>query len=304
VPVPRGGPTLQNRFDGMLSAGQFDLLLQEAGRFFASIEQGAEAADPDETAHVALRACQAACARSNWGKAVSWADRGLQAAAPGTEDGAMLHFLAGTALMYTGDLLRAERELRRFLQAVRTSSGLRRFLGDALYNLAHLMRCLGRHEHELSTFGEAAAAYMAQGRGHRVATCEYDMGWCLLLQGQIAAAVPHLSAAGQLLDAGSDPEGMVDLQTARALLHHLRQENAEAGAICQRLLGGAELPCRQRADLLWLQGLLALAEGDRRQAARLAAEACDVAAEDWWPPQMERLSAFHHKVSAGKAPVG
>jgi tetratricopeptide (TPR) repeat protein len=292
----------------MLSAGQFDLVLSEAAHFFADAEKAGEDGPENreftaQRIHVALRACQAAGALGKWGKAASWADRGLALAAEETEDTAMLRFALGTALMYTGDLLRAGRELERFRKAA-SAPALRRFLPDALYNLGHLMRLMQRLDDELRYFAQAARAYAEAGRRYRAVACEGDIAWSLLLAGRAAEAEPHLEAAETRINVSEDPGTAVDLQLARALFCQMTGDVAEASDTCKALLAGIELPPRQRAEALWLSAVMAWGAGDRHRALTLINEACDTATEDWWPPQMTRLSAFQQQVLAGRAPVG
>lgn len=287
----------------MLHAGAYELLLAEADRHFAG--GGTESV---VDVWVAVRACQAAGGMRAWGRAVAWADRGLAlaegCAGSGTcrEAELLLRFLTGTALLYTGDLLRAGRELADFRRSVPAFPGLRRLLGDALYNEAYLMRALGRREEEATCFAEAARVYREQGRERQVAVCGYELGWTLLLAGQADEAATYLAAVDGSSGAAGDDDLAADIQIAWALYHHVEGALERSEAICQMLLlTRDELPHRQQADLFWVMGRNALARGLRDRAAGLAEQACQAAVEDWWPPQMERLCAFQVQVMAGTA---
>lgn len=281
--------------------GAYALLLAEADRHFAAGGSGAPV-----DVWVTVRACQAAGALRDWGRVVAWAGRGKALAeACATSDrcreaGLLLHFLTGTALMYTGDLLRAGRELKAFRQGAPRFLNLRKLVGDALYNEGYLLRALGRRDEEVACFAEAARAYAELGREGQVAVCRYEVAWSLLLAGRAVEAATHLAA----MEAGAavDADLAADIQIAWALYHHMDGALDRSEAICQMLLlTRAELPDRQRADLYWIQGRNALARGERERAVSLADQACEAAVADWWPPQMERLSAFQVQVSAGTA---
>ena len=280
----------------MLVAGAYQALLDEAERHWPP-----EGLPPDEGVRMAMQACQAAACTRAWGRAVTWADRGLSLEAGRREDRGILRYLAGTALIYTGDLPRAGRELARFRREAQRVSALRRLLGDALYNEAYLMRAMGRPDDEVTLFREAARAYTELGRTERATICWYEVAWSLLLAGRPDDAEAHLPAVEAAAAGHPDPEFPADVALARALYWHLKENRAECDEICRQLIASSELPGRQEADLCWIMARQAFARGDRQAALLLTERAAEAACGNWWPPQMERIRVLQRELNRGTA---
>jgi tetratricopeptide (TPR) repeat protein len=305
-----GGGAVTTRWVGMLRSGQLELLLDEAERFFsrrttttASTERAV--ARRGQALGVAAAACQAALGLRRWGQAVAWAERGLALFPHGQAHGVLfndpaaglLHFLCGTALIYTGDLYRAERMLTQFLTRCRPGGPLERFRGDACFHLGCLMRTLGRPQAERERFREAARAYGAEGRHRQVVACWYELAWSLLLDESPGEARPLLHAAEQGAARHGDAELHNDIRIAWTLWYQLTGDWRRSRTQCLELLALGGLSYRQKADLLWILGRCALSAGAPRQAAAYAEEACEHAAEAWWPPQMERIERLRHVIA-------
>lgn len=271
----------------MLRAGQHTAVLREADWYFA--QPGLSRL---EAVWVAANAAAAACQMRQWGRAVLWADRGLALNPTELHPQGMLRLYAGTALMYTGELNRAEAELRRFRTVAEAVPSLAKLHGDVLYNLACLMSIRKRTREERALFSQAAAAYDQDGRFSRAAACHCWVAWSHLLDDELEQALPALDTAEDLLDTWADPELAIDLAIARALYHRLAGETAESDGICQTLLAEGGLASRQMADVAWLLGMNALTEGLPGNAESFLAQAYAAAVEDWWPPQIDRITTL------------
>jgi len=234
-----------------------------------------------------------------WGKAVAWAERGLETTPLEPAAEGALRFFAGTALTYVGDLLRAELELTRFLQLAKEHGIYRELQGDARFNLAYLMRSLKRPAAELHQFTRAAEAYAAMGRWGRVLACRYEIAWCRLMAGEPALAARELDDLRQGLAEAGDAELSIDVQIATALYHQQMGHLDEARTICRELLALEQpTPARQLADIAWILAEAALQQGDMAAARQHTAEAYEAAVEDWWPPQMERIGSLRERLLA------
>lgn len=280
----------------MLVAGAYQALLDEAERQWPP-----DGLPADQGVRLAMQACQAAACTRAWGRAVTWADRGLSLGAGRREDRAVLRYLAGTALIYTGDLPRAGRELARFRREAQRVSSVRRLLGDALYNEGYLMRALGRTDDEVTFFREAARAYTDLGRHEQVTICCYEVAWSLLLAGRPDEAEMHLATVEAAVAGHPDPEFPADVALARALYWHLKGHSDSCAQLCRDLIARGDMPGRQEADLCWIMAREAFAGGDQAAAQLLAERAAEAAYDNWWPPQMERIRVLQRQLSKGTA---
>ncbi len=286
---------LHHHLEAMLRSGKYEEVLAQAEAYFQSRSAGEE----KEAVWVAAWGCRSANRLERWGQVIAWADRGLRIAGPHPEAEGVLRFTVAKALMHTGDLLRAERELRRFLMLAEQLPALRKALPDGLYNLAHLQRWLRRTQDSLRLFREAAAAYQAQGQRHQVAQCHLEIGWSHLLAGGLAEAESELDQARALgADRNTELEG--DMAIASALYCHLAGDTVQSDQICMET--GSLLP-RQAGEVAWILGKNALARGDLMRAAEYLAVAHDAAVELWWPPLLERVEELRGALVARGVPA-
>lgn len=271
---------------------QHEAVLGEALRYFTQPHR-----DRSEAVWVAVIAGWAALGAENWGQSVAWADRGLALGSGDEEAIGRLRFCAGTALIYTGDLFRAELELLQVTKIAGSLPVLRSLAGDACFNLGFVNRALGRPEPELQWFHMAAEQCQRQGRRSRELACQYEIGWCHLLAGRPAEALPALDGAREGLPTDGYPELEADLQIAMALYHSLTGAPHEAETLCLSLMNQVDLLGRQQAEIYWILGRSALAKGDRAHAILHADDAFAAAVEDWWPPQVKRIEQFRRSLN-------
>lgn len=294
---PMGGDGLHRELEARLLGGDYRGVLERAAELLPpSVPSSTEAA------WAAVMACRAAGALRNWGRAVSWAERGL-ALGPDPEAEGWLNLLLGTALMYTGDAFRSERCLRAFLQRAGNLPGLSRLLPDGLFNLAHLLRFLRRDPvEEAEAFERAAEAFAGRGRFSQVLLCQVEAGWSYLMAEQPEAALPALEAANAGLAQHGDPTVQVYVQLCWAYYHRLNGDLARSQAICQELEARPDLTAGQRADVGWLLGSNARTLGDLTSAASWAEKAYELALEDLWPLQITRIEGLLQAMEgAGKS---
>lgn len=286
---PMGGDGLRRELEARLLGGDYRGVLERA----AELLLPSDAAGP-EAAWAAVMACRAAGALRNWGRAVSWAERGL-ALGPDSEAEGWLNLLLGTALMYTGDAYRSERCLRAFLQRAGEHPGLSRILPDGLFNLAHLLRFLRRDPVvEAEAFQEAAEAFAGRGRFSQVLLCQVEAAWSYLMAEEPAQALPPLEAAAAGLAQHGDPTVQVYVELCWAYYHRLTGDLARSQAICRELDARPDLTAGQRADVGWLLGSNARTMGDLAKAASWAEKAYELALEDLWPLQITRIEGLLH----------
>jgi tetratricopeptide (TPR) repeat protein len=282
---------VRKTLESMLRAGQAELVLQEADRYF----KGAGKKHPDDQ-WIAVRAVQAAGQLRSWGLSVAWADRCWRTAPVEPEIVGLLHFYKGTALIYIGDIYRAEAELQQFRAVAVEVPKLQALAGDVLFNLAYVKRLLGEPQRETQLFAEAAQAYEAAGRSGQVAGCQYEISWSLLLAGSPDDAALYLQAAVAALLQSDEPTLPAKLALATALLQALRGSLLRANRICERVVRRYAILPEQIADAHWILGCNALKAGDRARAASHAADAYDAAIQHWWPPQLDRINALKAQI--------
>jgi tetratricopeptide (TPR) repeat protein len=280
-------------------SGQQEAILREAQWYFTQ-----PCRDHREAVWVAAIAGWAALGSENWGQSVAWADRGLALGSGDEEAIGRLRFCAGTALIYTGDLFRAEQELLQITKMTESVPVLRSLAGDACFNLGFVNRALDRPEPELQWFRKAAEQCRRQGRRSRELACLHEIGWCHLIAGRPAEALPALDGARAGLPTDGYPELEADLQIAMALYHSLTGAPYEAETLCLNLMNQVDLLGRQQAEIYWILGRSALVKGDRAQAILHVDDAFAAAVEDWWPPQVKRIEQFRrslvHSVGKGR----
>lgn len=278
--------------EAMLRAGQYREVLAEAESYYSNAK-----VTPPDMLWLTVKAAEAACRERYWALAVSWAERGLAVKDGNLALEGMLHFYAGTAMMYRGNLGRAESELLRFRDLAKSSPNLLRLDGDAVFNLAYLHRLLRRRDMEVALLREAGQLYKAGGRNARVLACHFEVGWSLLLSGQADEALAELEIAHTGLDFHGDPEIEADVDIAMAYYYSVKGDRDESDRICTRLLEERELPPRQLADVAWIIGTNAFEAGDTMTARRHVEVAYRAAVEDWWPPQFERIKALKERLT-------
>lgn len=279
--------------EGMLRAGRNQDVLCEAERLTELTDL-----TPMEALWISVWACRAAGGRQEWGRAVSWADRGLELGPLHSEAEGILRFSAARALLYIGDLIRAGRELERFLHLSAENPRLAPAVADAHFNLGHLHRLLARHEEAVNAFLKAQDEYGAQGRDCRRVLSQYEVAWTYLLAGEPDAAEPYLLAVRQGAAALRDDEFQVDLALAEGLYHTLQGDYARVRSTCEALRQDRVLPPRQNAELHWLLGQCALLQDDLADAAHHLSASQSAASSDWWPPQMERIARLKESLMA------
>lgn len=282
--------------EGMLRAGRSQEVLSEAERLIDLPDL-----TPKEALWVSVWACRAAGGLQEWGRAITWADRGLEVGTHDAEAEGILRFSAARALLYIGDLIRAGRELERFLHLSMSTPQLAPAIADAHFNLGHLRRLLGQSDAAVTAFLRARNEYAAQGRDYRRVLSQYEIAWTYLQAGEPAFAEPHLSAVRQEVSEIRDDELQVDLALAEGLYHTLQGEYTQTLSICSGLAHERLLPPRQRAELHWLLGQCALLQEDLDGAARHLLASQNAAAADWWPPQMERIARLRENLMARQA---
>lgn len=272
---------LHHQLEAMLRRGETEEVLAEAERYVAG-----QTGDLTEAVWVHVWACRSANRQERWGEVIAWADRGLPLAGGESEAEGILRFTVAKALMHTGDLLRAERELTRFRALAEQVESLRKALPDGLFNLAHLQRWLRRTTESTRLFREAARAYQSMGMRQQVAQCHIEVGWSHLLSGALHEAESALEQAREGVGTGSDPELQTDLTIATALYCHAIGDTVQSDRLCSHVDGAVP---RQAGEIAWILGKNALARGELAQAAHYLAAAHDTAVELWWPPLLERV---------------
>lgn len=284
---------LHRQLEAMLREGRHQLVLQEAERLWQS---GTTA--PSLLVWVAVWACRAAGGVRNWGLASDWAERGLDLESKEVEARGILSFSHGRALLFIGDLIRSEREWRRFLEVAASCETLRRVEPDARYNLGLLLRTLGRTEEAFAEFARASQRFSEYGRSLSVALCHYETAWTLLLERRHEEAGVVLEQTRAALVGVNSQELETDLAIALALYHSQVGEAHEADRICGHLQEAADLAPRQRADIAWILGSNALLRGDLALAAAHLTLSHEAAVQDWWPPQLERINQLRENLLA------
>jgi tetratricopeptide (TPR) repeat protein len=295
-----GGVGLRRELEARLLGGDYRGVMERAAELLSSSD-----GEGSEAAWAPVMACRAAGALRNWGRAVSWAERGL-ALGPDLEAEGWLNLLLGTALMYTGDAYRSERCLRAFLERAAGHPGLSRLLPDGRFNLAHLLRFLRRDPvAEAEAFQEAAEGFASRGRFSQVLLCQVEAAWSYLVAEQPAQALPALEAATNGLAEQGDPTVQVYVQICWAYYHRQTGDLARSQAICHELDARPDLTAGQRADVGWLLGSNARTMGDLTRAAAWAEKAYEHALEDLWPLQITRIEGLLHAMegSGKQSPV-
>lgn len=252
----------------------------------------------DDNARLAVLACRAAGALGRWGDAAHWAQEGQAVVPPGAKElRGWLSFVLGTAVLYIGDPLRAERELREFLHLAETESALQPFQPDAIFNLAFAMMFQNRQADEIACLEAAADSYHQRGRLSRTLVCKVEIAWSYLIAGQPTAAAPVMEEITRSLADQGDAEVEIDATLVRALYHQAVGEVDQSNELCLALLNQTNLLDRQSADAAWILGQNALAQQDFHAAVRYAQKAYSHAIKDEWAPQLERVDALLSSVA-------
>ncbi|MFZ5827724.1 MAG: tetratricopeptide repeat protein [Bacillota bacterium] len=270
----------------LMRAGQHSLILERA-REKASSTGGLG----DNAIWVSVYACQAAGAMGKWGEAIVWAERGL-AQQPDAEAAGWLYFLLGTAHIWAGDPHSALQYLDRFLAQPPVTPGLERLVPDAYFNRGFAFYFVKNTTAQIQAFQRAAELYAHAGRFSRSLVCQAELAWSHLIEGDVKRALPHLELIDQELADHGDPDLEVTYAICRALFHYLEQKNEAAQPICLEFLDRPDLTPGQRADFLWILGLVAHRSGDLAEALTLAESAYQHARKELWPPQLRRLERF------------
>lgn len=234
---------------------------------------------------------------SDWGQVIDRAARGLKREGLPPEQEVHLRFWLGLALCETGDLYRAEQELQRVVEL--GASTLTEIQADAIFRLGQIHRLLRRPDREVAAFQEAARRHAGLSQVDRAVRCHLEAGWSLLLAGRTKEALPELEAAVAGLRALDAPDLGRDLTILRALYLSTTGERQASDQLCLEVLDRPPLKPMQRAEIAWILGCNALAEGDRTAAELHAAIAHAHAVEAWWPPQMERIDQLRKRLASG-----
>ncbi|HLO03054.1 MAG TPA: hypothetical protein VK191_08105 [Symbiobacteriaceae bacterium] len=282
---------METRLEQLLAEHRYQTVLQVTEAFFAD-----PLAPAEEAALHALYAARAAGRLERYVTAVAWAERGLTAGPTDPWVEGMLHLTLGTVLIYSGDIQRAERSLCRFLEMVLAHEGLLAYRPLALHNMAFIHRASRRFDQEIALFCEAANAYQECGDLSGVRSCRLELAWHHLSRENAEAATPHLAAV-LASEAPMKADGELNLQVAIAWHKFLTGQTAEAEADALALLEQEGVGAWIRADVEWLLGKHALAQGDAPRAAKWAALASRHAAEAWLPAQMERAALLQREIA-------
>lgn len=278
--------------EGMLAAGQPGEALEMAVEYFAG------PVDPPEAVWVALHACKASGMLADWGQALVWAERGVALnRGADLEATGWLHFRLGTALMYTGDVYRSERELQRYLQIAPSIPLLKRHLGEGLFNLGILARCLQQADEELAYLNRAEAAFAEYGRHNRVLRCLIEKAWTFMMTGQLESARNALERVDAAFAEHGDPESAVDAGTYWAWYHYLTGNLDRSSSLCEELLQ-LDMKPGQRADILWVSAQVMQGFGDLVAARTQADRAYDEALSDHWLWQVVRIEELRRSLPA------
>jgi tetratricopeptide (TPR) repeat protein len=284
--------------EAMLQACEYQLVLQEAKRFFAQPDANAK----DGAVWWCVGASWSATQLHRWAAAIAWADRGVPCARGDQEAIGWLKFYAGSASAHIGDLMRAERELQQFRLLAADCPKLRRIDGDALYNLGYVARARSLLADEIEYFTKAQEAYRMVGLAGKSLASAYEIGWSYLLAGRPLDAEPVLTAVAAAFHPHEDPILHVDLSIAMALFHSQCGRLALSDQLGEALLQTEELSDQRLADIKWILARNALERGDHAEATRHVTTAYEAALEHWWPPQLERIDRLRRQVTS--QPVG
>lgn len=244
-----------------------------------------------KTVAVAVRACATARRHKDWGRVMTWAERGLTPTDLCPEAEGRLRFELAGALMQIGDLLRAEQELVRFCRLEQGCPALSSWLGEALQVRAHIQRLRGQEGQSGRLFQRACIAFAAVGQHGKAMRCRFEIAWGQLMMGQCEGVQQHLAAVRASRVATSDPDLEVDLTIAMALRAKLLGNLSESDRIGWAVLERPALRDRQRAEVAWVLACNALTSGDHQRAGDLLEIAHLAAVTDWSLPQMGRI---HH----------
>lgn len=292
----RGGAgDLHELLEIMVQEGRHETALTEAERWFDQAG-GTER----EAIWVAVSACKAAWRRGEWGKVVAWADRGLHLHRREPEAEGLLRFVAASALMYIGDLYRAERELSAFRQLAETVPALQERAADGLYNLGYLKRLLRQYDEAVGCFGKAAAVYGSISRRTQwVIRSHWEIGWTYLTAGRADEAMQELERVraelAALPEANRELELALGVATAWGYSQTDRLE--ESDRLCLRLCSLEQIRPQYLGEIAWIQGNNALARGDLKGTAGYLDTAWRAAVQDWWPPLMERVNQLGNRLA-------
>lgn len=200
-----------------------------------------------------------------------------------------LHRLGLRLLAHQGNALRVLGDLRaagaRFKEVgrrlTRIPTGDRALLGE-LASLEGSLRFTQRRLEEAGALLERAVGYFRDaGDGLDLAKVQIQRGMALRVGGEPAAAIPYYEAAAAALDLEAEP------QTAYNALHNLAlclcevdqpAAAAEVLAQCEKLAEVVANPTTA-SQLLWLEGRVALADGDSERALDRLREARHAYAE-------------------------
>lgn len=281
---------MKDRLEQLMAAHRYQEVLQKVGATLADPLAPAEAA-----ALAWLYGARAHGRLERYVTAVSWAERGLamQPADPWTEG--MLHLILGTALLYTGDVARAERALCRFFELAVANQELGAFRPLALCNMAFAHRTQKRWDQEIAFLCEAANAYQERGDGAGARLCRLELARHHLSQGNAEGAWPHLERVLATADP-LGPDGEESLQAALIWYKFSAGRVAEAEAEAIEMLQEEGVHPHTLADLAWLLGRHALAREEIVRAERWSKMATRHAATAWVPAQMDRAAQLQREV--------
>lgn len=285
---------LHKILEAMVLAGQYEWALQEAGHI--SLE---DLSQPSPAASVSVWACRAATHLERWGQVVVWAERGLEDRPVDPEQEGILHLCKARALINLGDLPQAEEELQAFLSLAERTEGLRCHEADALYCLGRVHQLLHRNHLAIKAFSKASGAYSSGGEAVLALQSRYQVAWTYLVEGLPEPAWAHLKAVQSGLLAYSDRTLELDTLIATALYHSLCGDRAGSERICLALLDDTGLPQRQAAEIAWILGHNALADGNPTCARGYLDIAYHAAVEDWSPCQLDRIRQLRDRIEQG-----
>jgi tetratricopeptide (TPR) repeat protein len=251
-----------------------------------------------EAVWAAIMACRAAGHVHAWGEAVTWAERGQAMDPDSPEALGWLHFLLGTASMYTGNVYVARRELDAFHPIAAVCPSLQRLIADCRFNQGFLMRFFDESAAEVGFFRQASELHRGRGRLRQALQCMVEIGWSYLSNGRPELALQILESIATEIVHQGDQELEIDVQLQWALYHRSRGALDTSMHICESLSERADLIERQTADLRWIKADNALSLGMLDEALRLVDAAYASALNDWWPLQIHRIEQLRDSIQS------
>jgi tetratricopeptide (TPR) repeat protein len=209
---------------------------------------------------------------------------------------------ASVSLVNAACAAAAEHDFERALEyagrAGEQVAGAVRLATDALAARAYVLTRLGRHEDALAAAAAALAEAERAGGPELAAMAEHDLGMACLAAGRHGEAAERL---GRALDGTSRvPRAQARIARAEALARarHADAAESEVRAATLEPVGPGDLPLTLVPRMTRVQGLIAVARGDRELAARRLGEAAE-----GWRARLGASGGAGFVVDLGRPPV-